>query len=235
VCVTSSFLSRLRKAVADAGIGRVDLAGIEVALTHASYANETGERCAHNERLEFLGDAVLGLCVADELFRDHPDLGPGEMTRLRAAVVSGEALAQVGRDWDLGSELRLGQGEAANGGHERGSNIGRAVEAIFGVLYLNLGYEQTRSLIRRVFGPRISASVEESESLDAKTALQEKAQAEGMSPRYDVVARAGPDHAPRWVVRVEVGPMSARAEGSSKRLAERAAAQELLSTWPGED
>lgn len=231
--MTSSFLSRLRQAIADSGVGPADLDGIEVALTHASYANEAGHPCTHNERLEFLGDAVLGLCTADELFRSHPDLGPGEMTKLRAAVVSGEALAQVGRAWDLGPELRLGQGEAISGGRDRDSNIARTVEAVYGALYLRLGYEKTRALVQRVFGPRILAAVEESEIRDAKTALQERAQAQGLTPRYEVVSRQGPDHAPHWLVQVEVGSFSARGQGTSKRLAERAAAQELLSSWPG--
>jgi len=229
--MTSSFLGRLRQAMTRAGIGHVSLDGIEVALTHASYANEADHPCAHNDRLEFLGDAVLGLCVADELFRNRPDLGPGEMTRLRAAVVSGEALAQVAKEWHLGSELRLGQGEAADGGRAKGSNLSRAVEAVFGVLYLRLGYGQTRLLVREVLGPLISAAAEETGDLDSKSTLQEKAQARGLSPRYEVVSREGPDHRPRWTVRVTVGDRVAEGEGSSKRLAERAAAEQMLAAF----
>lgn len=224
----------LQRSTAAAGLTDVSLEGIEVALTHASYAHEAGRTCPHNERLEFLGDAVLGLCVADELFGNHPDLGPGEMTKLRAAVVSGEALADVARAWRLGPELRLGHGEDADGGRTKDSNLSRAVEAVFGALYLKLGYERTRSLVRQVLGPRIVAATEETGDHDFKSALQEQAQAVGLSPRYQVVSRQGPDHAPRWTVRVTVGELVAEGEGSSKRLAERAAAGGLLDLFSPE-
>jgi ribonuclease-3 len=211
-----------------AGLDIENLHGLDVALTHTSYVHETGEDCEHNERLEFLGDAVFGLAVAEEFFRLHPEADPGELTRLRASVVSGDALAAVAGRLGLGADLRLGRGEAQSGGRERLTNLGRAMEAVVGAVYLSVGYDSTKKIVHELLRQDIELALNDAKTSDAKSALQERAQAGGHSPTYDVVERRGPDHAPEWVVEAAVAGITARGQGSSRRHAEQAAAGRLL-------
>lgn len=224
----SAFRKLLSLALGRAGIDMQQVRGLEVALTHASFVHENSEHCEHNERLEFLGDAVFGLAVAEECYRRHPGAGPGELTRLRAAVVSGDALAVVAHRLGLGDELRLGRGEDRDGGRERPTNLGRAMEALIGAVYLSVGYEPTKRLVHELLGDDISRVLENERTGDAKSALQEWAQAGGGSPSYRVVERKGPDHAPEWTVEATAAGLTACGKGASRRHAEQDAAGQLL-------
>jgi ribonuclease III len=224
----STFRHRLSLALSRAGLDIDQLHGLDVALTHTSYVHETGESCEHNERLEFLGDAVFGLTVAEEFFRGHPEADPGELTRLRSSVVSGDALAAVAQRLGLGEDLRLGRGEARNGGRERPSNLGRAMEAVVGAVYLSVGYDATKRLVHELLGGDIEQALHEVTCADSKSLLQEWAQAGNHAQSYRVVERSGPDHAPEWVVEAQAGELTARGRGGSRRQAEQAAAQRLL-------
>ncbi|MDP2872708.1 MAG: ribonuclease III [Bacillota bacterium] len=224
----STFRDRLSSALTGAGLDIDQLSGLDVALTHTSYVHETGAQCEHNERLEFLGDAVFGLAVAEELFHGYPDADPGELTRLRAGVVSGDALAAVARRLGIGEDLRLGRGEDQSGGRQRLSNLGRAMEAVIGAVYLSVGYDATKRLVRELLGTDISAASSDVTHGDPKSALQELVQACGQSPSYRVVSHSGPDHAPEWVVEAEAGGLVACGRGGSRRQAEQDAADRLL-------
>jgi len=209
---------------------KLDDALLEAALTHSSYANENPARCplGHNERLEFLGDAVLEFCTSQLLYRLHPEAGEGELTRLRAAVVSEDALCRVARELELGSFLRLGHGEDASGGRERPSLLADAFEAVVGAVYLSSGIRAAQRFIMRHLGPLIR-EVSGRPLLDAKTALQEAAQAAGDSVDYVLVSVTGPDHLRVFEVQVLVGgePLGS-GKGRSKKEAEQAAAREAL-------
>jgi ribonuclease-3 len=202
---------------------------LSVALTHSSYVHEAGCEIEDNERLEFLGDAVLDLCVAEILWLRYPDLAPGDLTRIRADVVSGSALARVAEAWDLGAALRLGRGEDLDGGRGRSSNLSRAYEAVLAAIYLGMGYPATLRVVEAALGDWIDALAAGASGSDTKSALQELAQARGLTPSYQVLAREGPDHAPTWSVRATVGEDSADASAGSRRQAEKAAAGQLLS------
>lgn len=224
----STFRRRLSSALSRAGLDIDQLSGLDVALTHTSYVHETGEKCEHNERLEYLGDAVFGLAVAEELFHCYPSADPGELTRLRARVVSGDALAAVASRLGLGEDLRLGRGEDQNGGRHRLSNLGRAMEAVVGAVYLSVGYDATKRLVSELLGSDINAASGDAAHSDPKSALQEAVQACGQTPSYRVVSRTGPDHAPEWVVEADAGGLVARGQGGSRRQAEQDAADRLL-------
>src|SRR4051794_38543829 len=152
----------------------VDAALVRRAVTHRSFAYENGG-LPTNERLEFLGDSVLGLVVTEELFRRHPDLPEGQLAKLRAAVVNSRALAEVARDLGVGSYLRLGRGEEASGGRDKSSILADAVEALIGAYYLDRGVEPTRELVLRLFGGLLDEAAGLGAGLDWKTSLQEVA------------------------------------------------------------
>ncbi|MBP3521941.1 MAG: ribonuclease III, partial [Oscillospiraceae bacterium] len=175
---------------------------LENALTHSSYANENKSPMGSNERLEFLGDSVLGMVTADFLFRRHPDLPEGDLTRIRAALVCEDSLAEVADRLDLGAYLRLGKGEAAGGGRERISIRADAVEAILAAVYLDGGLEEARGLISRLI---LDWEEEKSVHRDYKTALQELVQREaGQVLTYRLVGESGPDHAKKFTVEVDL-------------------------------
>jgi len=218
----------LRRILASAGIELTDWTEIEVALTHTSHSYESATPGEHNERLEFLGDAVLGLCVAESLYRASPALSPGEMTRIRGGLVAGSQLALIAEEWELGMELRLGRGEERAGGRRRQSNLSRAVEAVIGAVYLDAGYLAADLLVQAMLGDRIAAVIAADLSLDSKTELQELAQERGQIPVYRVLGRTGPDHAPWWTVGVAVGDSEAVGQGTSLQAAEKQAALRLL-------
>ncbi|MBO5035353.1 MAG: ribonuclease III [Oscillospiraceae bacterium] len=200
---------------------------LENALTHSSYANENKSPMGSNERLEFLGDSVLGMVTADFLFRRHPDLPEGDLTRIRAALVCEDSLAEVADRLDLGAYLRLGKGEAAGGGRERISIRADAVEAILAAVYLDGGLEEARGLISRLI---LDREEEKSVHRDYKTALQELIQREaGQVLTYRLVGESGPDHAKKFTVEVDLnGAVVGRGTGHSKKEAEQMAAKAAM-------
>ena len=201
---------------------------LENALTHSSYANENkGRGLESNERLEFLGDSVLGMVTADYLFRAHPDMPEGDLTRTRAALVCEGSLVEVARALNLGAYLKLGKGEDAGGGRERPSIVADAVEAVLAAVYLDGGIGSARKIIRRFI---LDREAEKSASRDYKTALQELVQREsGQVLRYQLVGESGPDHAKTFTVQVDLnGRAVGRGEGRSKKEAEQMAARAAI-------
>ena len=203
----------------------LDRAILDRALTHRSYAYENGG-LPTNERLEFLGDAVLGLVITDALYRRYPDEPEGQLAKLRASVVNMKALADVGRALGIGAHIRLGRGEEATGGRDKSSILADTVEAVIGAVYLDRGIDETRALLHRLFDPLLADAVSLGAGLDWKTSLQELT-AGGMLgvPEY-LVAESGPDHAKtfRAVARV-AGVEYGSGEGRSKKEAEQHAAE----------
>ncbi len=232
-----------------AGIGGAVLAGVldagltpallELALTHRSYAYEHGG-LPTNERLEFLGDAVLGLVVTDEIYRRHADLAEGQLAKIRASVVNMRALAGVGRDLGLGEHLRLGRGEESTGGRDKASILADTVEALIGATWLTGGLAAAGPFVHRLLDPLLTVAAELGAALDWKTSVQELAAERGLgSPEYTVVG-VGPDHAK--VFRAEVllaGRVRGNGEGPSKKEAEQRAAEaawlDLTATGPDID
>ena len=198
---------------------------LESALVHRSYAYENGG-LPTNERLEFLGDAVLGLVVTDSLFRRHPDLAEGQLAKLRAAVVNSRALADVARELDLGAYVQLGRGEESSGGRDKSSILADALEALIGAVYIDQGIEAAAGVVRRLFRQLLEDSVQRGAGLDWKTSLQELAAAESLGvPEYSI-EESGPDHAKTFRAAVVVGSRELGAgEGRSKKEAEQRAAE----------
>jgi ribonuclease-3 len=198
---------------------------LERALTHRSYAYENGG-LPTNERLEFLGDSVLGLIVTDTLFREHPDLPEGQLAKLRAAVVQMRALAGVARGLDLGTYIRLGRGEEGTGGRDKPSILADTLEALIGAVYTDRGLEVAGELVHRLFDPVIANSARLGAGLDWKTSLQELTAAEFLGvPEYRV-EESGPDHQKTFRATVRVaGRTYGTGEGKSKKEAEQQAAE----------
>ena len=204
---------------------------LHLALVHSSYLNENpGEYAESNERLEFLGDAVLGMVVAEELYGANPSWPEGKLTQARAALVQEATLAEAARDIGLGAMLRMGRGEEVGGGRERASNLSAGLEAVIGAVFLDQGYEAAREVVLRVLGERLSSLGEPEMSANPKSALQEAVQAEGLpSPTYRIVHEEGADHDRLFVAEVTVGgEVAGRGVGKRKSLAEQAAAVEAL-------
>ncbi len=197
---------------------------LERSLTHRSYAYENGG-LPTNERLEFLGDSVLGLVVTDALYRTHPDLPEGQLAKLRAAVVNSRALAGIGRELALGEHLLLGRGEETTGGRDKSSIVADTVEAVIGAVYIDRGLEAATALVHRLVDPLIEEAAELGAGLDWKTSLQELcATASYGVPEY-VVAESGPDHQKSFRARVRVaGELYGDGHGRSKKEAEQEAA-----------
>jgi ribonuclease-3 len=207
-----------------------DEALLRAALTHSSYANEHPEDPTPTyERLEFLGDAVLGMVVAEELYHRFDALPEGRLTEWRALLVCGPTLARVARErLDLGRWLRLGRGEETTGGRERETNLERGYEAVVGALYLDRGLEAARAFVERTLGPEIEA-MEEAEALNPKGALQQLAQGMSERPEYRVTSQEGPEHDRRFTVEVRVaGEVLGQGSGTSKQQAEKEAARLAL-------
>jgi ribonuclease-3 len=200
------------------------------ALTHSSYVNEHPEAAPDNQRLEFLGDAVLGLAAADWIFRRYLEFKEGEMTRLRAALVQEATIARFAVQLEVGDVLRLGRGEAEGGGRERVANLGDAFEALVGALYLDGGLAPVRQVLYRLIEPAATAILDAEADKDAKSRLQEWSQGElGVTPRYRIVEERGPDHAKTFVAEALLDErVVGRGEGPSKQAAERAAARRAL-------
>lgn len=198
---------------------------LELALTHRSFAYEHGG-LPTNERLEFLGDSVLGLVVTDALFRQHPDLPEGQLARLRASVVNMRALAEVARALDLGSWLRLGRGEESTGGRDKSSILADTVEAIIGAVYVECGLAGAATLVHRLFDPVMAQAATLGAGLDWKTSLQELVAEQDLGVPWYEVGEEGPDHAKRFAATLVVGgrPLGV-GEGRSKKEAEQRAAE----------
>ncbi|WP_244511872.1 ribonuclease III [Bosea robiniae] len=198
---------------------------LATALTHMSAEDS---RLASYQRLEFLGDRVLGLSVAELLFRQFPQSEEGNLSRRLADLVRKETCAEVAEGWNLGQFMRLGEGEILGGARKNKAILADACEAIIGAVFIDGGYEAARALIERAFGERMLKPVRPLR--DAKTALQEWAQGKGYpTPTYSERGRSGPDHAPVFVVAAKItGLADAEARGPSKRLAEQAAAEAFL-------
>ncbi|MEB4208801.1 ribonuclease III [Mycobacterium sp. 94-17] len=216
----------------------LDALGVELsadllclALTHRSYAYENGG-LPTNERLEFLGDAVLGLTITDELYHRHPDRTEGDLAKLRASVVNTQALADVARklcDGGLGVHLLLGRGEANTGGADKSSILADGMESLLGAIYLEHGIDTAREVILRLFGPLLDAAPTLGAGLDWKTSLQELTAARGMGAPSYLVTSTGPDHDKEFTAVVVVAETEyGTGVGRSKKEAEQKAA---AATW----
>jgi ribonuclease III len=207
-----------------------DPALLEAALTHRSAGGP------HYERLEFLGDAVLNCVVAMLVFREFGAADEGDLSRFRASLVSGEALAVIAAEIGLGEQLRLGSGELKSGGFRRKSILADALEGLFGAIYLDGGFDAAAQVIERVFAPRLDKLPTAAELKDPKTRLQEALQARGLPlPVYGVVSTSGQAHNQSFEVSCGVNALGLKvtASGPSRRRAEQAAAQLLLSALHG--
>lgn len=196
------------------------------ALTHRSFAYENGG-LPNNERLEFLGDSVLGLVVTDTLYRVHPDLAEGHLAKLRAAVVNMRALAEVARTFELGEYVMLGKGEEATGGRDKASILADTMEALIGTVYLSCGIDRAATFVHHHFDPLIEEASTLGAGLDWKTSLQEMSALSSLgSPEYRV-AEQGPDHEKEFHARVIVSDeVLGEGHGRSKKEAEQKAAKE---------
>ena len=207
------------------GVRFKDRSLLDLALTHRSYAFEN-DQTTHNERLEFLGDAVLGIVVTDMAYREFPELPEGELAKLRAAIVNETALAEVARDLGIGDYLLLGKGETQSDGRKKKSILADALEALIGAIYLDRGLDAARDLIEREFRPRMQR-YRDGDYRDYKTILQELASAEVHAlPVYQHTER-GPDHEKEFSATVSLGGVvSGSGRGHSKKEAEQQAARE---------
>jgi ribonuclease III len=202
------------------------------ALTHKSYANERRETSSsHNERLEFLGDMVLGFVIGEMIYRSFPNLQEGALSKIKAHLVSAATLSSKGRALGIGRYLRMGAGEARSGGAEKLSLLADGFEAVVAAIYLDGGLPAAETFLKRVFGPDVTGiDIGDLSFQDYKTALQETAQALGLPlPEYRIVDEYGPDHEKVFVIQVFWdGEAFAYGRGTSKREAQRKAAKEAL-------
>ena len=211
------------------------------ALTHRSFTNEATLASRDNERLEFLGDSVLGMVVSEYLYRSHPSMREGELSRARSQIVREASLAEVGAELGLGEMILLGRGEEATGGRGKASVLANAVEALLGAIFVDGGIDAARTAVMRLLGSRLAASCEELTQLDPKGRLQEMAQSMGLPPpTYVLLEQAGPEHDRRFQVEVQLlGHPLAVSTGRSKKDAAASAAVlaiELINSgnvvWP---
>lgn len=204
-------------------------------LTHRSYAYEQGG-LRPNERLEFLGDAVLGLVITDALYHRHPDLPEGQLAKQRAAIVNAKALAAVARELSLGDYLSLGKGENATGGRDKTSILADALEALFGAVYLTGGIDEARRVIHDLMDPTLRHAASLDVALDWKTSLQELTSELGLGVPQYVLTEAGPDHHKQYTARVRLNDgLHGLGEGRTKKDAEQLAACATFLELRGED
>lgn len=221
----NDLLPRLRE-VLDYDFRAPDL--LLTALTHRSFS------ATNNERLEYLGDAVLGLFIAEQLFRKFPQAAESELTRLRASLVNREALARLARELDLGSHIRLGKGERKSGGQEKESLLADAMEALLGAVYLDSDFATCHRALLKLYGPLLDGLTLKTIEKDPKTELQERMQAQGKPlPCYQVIATAGEAHDRLFTVACQVEGLDepVSATGKSKKIAEQNAAKLALSRF----
>ena len=203
----------------------IDPSLLELAFTHRSFAYESASK-ETNERLEFLGDSVLGLIVTEELYKRYPDFDESRLSPLRSGVVNMRALADIARDLDLGKHIRLGKGEEVTGGRDKNSLLADALEALIGAIYLQHGFAKCTQIVRGLIAPTLDSAVARGAGLDGKTALQELVAALGKGiPEY-VVTEDGPDHDKNFMAHAMVAGITAGiGTGKSKREAEQVAAR----------
>ena len=208
------------------GVSFRDLSLLDEALTHPSYTNEAKDSIPHNERLEFLGDAVLELASSTYLYAHFPACSEGELTKMRASLVQSETLARLARALALGSYLRLGRGEMHNGGADRQNNLENAFEAVIGAVYLDQGWETAQDYVARQLAEEVLCVKPTHVARDYKTALQEHIQQKRRERvSYELIAESGPDHDKRFTIRVLVGEQTmGEGTGRSKKEAEQHAA-----------
>jgi len=207
------------------GVPDLDPELLRHALTHRSYAYENGD-IPNNERLEFLGDAILGFVVTETIFARYPEFPEGELAKLRSSVVSARALADVARSLGLGDHLLLGRGEENTGGREKGSILSDTMEAVLGAVFVQFGMERAAEVIHRIFDPLIGDASVLGAGLDWKTSLQEITAHNGLGEVEYLVESTGPDHDRTFVARARVaGKIYGQGVGSSKREAERMVAE----------
>jgi ribonuclease-3 len=212
----------LRRALGDP---ELDAELLDRALTHRSYAYEHGG-LPTNERLEFLGDSVLGVVVTETLYRIHPDLPEGRLAKLRAAVVNARALAGIAREIGLGQYIKLGRGEESTGGREKASILSDTVEAVIGAIHLSGGIEVSSAVVHLLFDPLIEAASAMGAGLDWKTSLQELAAEHGLGVPEYVIEDEGPDHQKSFTAQVRVADkLYGNGHGRSKKEAEQGAAE----------
>lgn len=203
----------------------IDADLLRLALTHRSYAYERGG-LPTNERLEFLGDSVLGLVVTATLYRNYPDLPEGQLARLRASVVNMRALAGVARSLRVGPHLLLGKGEESSGGRDKNSILADSVEALLGAIYLNHGIEVASDVVHQLFDPLLAVAARRGAALDWKTSLQELTSGAGLGVPDYRISETGPDHAKRFTAWAVVGGEEfGEGIGGSKKEAEQIAAE----------
>jgi ribonuclease-3 len=208
-----------------------DIALLDNALTHRSFVNENaGLACRDNERLEFLGDAVLELTVSDMLMRKFPDHSEGQLSKLRASVVNEQPLAELARRFGIGELLLLGKGEQGSGGRMKSSLLANAFESLIAAMFLDGGFDRTAAFIRQLFEPLIEGGDLSTIYSDYKTAVQEKCQILFREmPRYIVISETGPDHDKRFETSLVIGErMIATGIGRSKKEAEQQAARTAI-------
>ena len=205
----------------------------ELALTHRSWAYEHGG-APHNERLEFLGDSILGQAVTVKLYRDYPELSEGELAKRRAALVSSTALAEIARGLGVGEVLLLGKGEELTGGREKDSILADAVEAIIGAVFLSAGPAEADRFVLGLVETLLADPARFTDALDPKTALQQEAGKRGLPhPPYETRG-SGPDHDRRYTSHVSVASVTGRGTGTSKKNAELAAARDAVAQLRGQ-
>nr|WP_312856421.1 ribonuclease III [Nocardioides pelophilus] len=212
----------LRRALGDP---ELDPELLDRALTHRSYAYENGG-LPTNERLEFLGDSVLGVVVTETLYRAHPDLSEGRLAKLRAAVVNARALADVAREIGLGQYIKLGRGEESTGGRDKASILSDTVEAVIGAVHMSAGIETSAEVVHLLFDPLLEAASAMGAGLDWKTSLQELAAEHSLGVPEYVIQDEGPDHAKTFTAQVRVAEkLYGNGTGRSKKEAEQGAAE----------
>ncbi len=202
---------------------------LELALTHSSRGHERKEMLPHNERLEFLGDAVLQMVVSHYLYDQNPTLSEGPLSKIRAHLVNRTSLVEMALSLDLGTHLLLGKAEESMGGRTRPSNLANALEAIFAAIYLDGGLEAVQPCILRLIRPRLASLSDDPDPANAKGALQEKLHASGLTAIYQIVAETGPSHQRTFKATVEInGKLWGEGSGLTKKEAETQAATEAL-------
>lgn len=209
---------------------------LRLALVHRSYLNESADsNLESNERLEFLGDAVLGLVISEDLFRDYPALPEGNLSQIRAHLVRWDSLAAIAARISLGEYLVLGRGEELSGGRQRPSNLAGALEALIGAVYLDGGLPRAKRFIIKLFQPELERIAEGEEVTDSKSRLQQLAQSRWHEvPTYNLVSTEGPEHARVFTVEANAnGEVLGRGRGRNKKQAELAAAQQALDSLLG--
>ena len=218
----ASSTQRLREELGDPTL---DPELLERALTHRSYAYENGG-IPTNERLEFLGDSVLGVVVTETLYRAHPEFSEGRLAKLRAAVVIARALGEVARQIGLGEHIKLGRGEESTGGRDKASILSDTVEAVIGAIHLSGGIEASSAVVHRLFDPLMETAASMGAGLDWKTSLQELSANLGLGVPDYVIEDDGPDHMKTFVAKVRVGDrLYGHGTGRSKKEAEQGAAK----------